>query len=171
MSHPSKEDGKTLKRGTDACPTLGQGGTVTSGQRGVSSQSHPAPRTIPAAVPPSRALQHHPQHCGSPGRQDITTPAIVRFPALRQPNPRAGVRTTTKQEGSHATTLEAAPGRAQDSLRRPARRKIRQDGHQLHDVVHYTATCSLELCVTIVNRLPLAYKRRRQSPSRVGNDG
>jgi hypothetical protein len=134
----------------------------------MSSQSHPALRTIPALVPPSRALQHHLRRCGSSGQQDITTPATVRSPALRQPNPRADVRTTTKQEGSHATTLEAAPGRAQDSLRCPARSKIHHDGHPLHGAVHYTATCSLELCGMIVNHLPLAYKRRRRSPGRGG---
>jgi hypothetical protein len=49
-----------------------------------------------AAVLPSRALQRHPWRCGSTGRQDITTSATVRLPALRQCNPRADVRTTTK---------------------------------------------------------------------------
>jgi hypothetical protein len=73
--------------------------------------------------------------------------------------------------GSHTTTLEAAPGQAQDSPRHPARSNIRQDGHPLHGVVHHTTTCSLELCGTIVNRLPLAYKRRRRSPGRGEDDG
>jgi hypothetical protein len=58
---------------------------------------------------------------------------------------------------SHSAALEAAPTRAQDSLRRPARSKIRQDDHQLRVVVHHNAMRSLEQCDTIVNRLPLAY--------------
>jgi hypothetical protein len=50
----------------------------------------------------------------------------------------------------------------------PTGSEIRQDGQLLHDVVHHTTICSLELCGTIVNRLPLAYKRRSRSPSRGG---
>jgi hypothetical protein len=37
---------------------------------------------------------------------------------------------------------------------------VHQDDQPLHGVVHHTAICSLELCGTIVNCLPLAYKRR-----------
>jgi hypothetical protein len=54
--------------------------------------------TIPAAVPPSQALQRHPQHCGNPDRWDIATPAVVWPLIFRQLSPRTGVRTTTKQE-------------------------------------------------------------------------
>jgi hypothetical protein len=46
--------------------------------------------------------------------------------------------------------------------------EILQDDHQLYGDVHHTAICILELCGMIVNRLPLAYKRRRRSPSRGG---
>jgi hypothetical protein len=46
----------------------------------------------------------------------------------------------------------------------PAGSGIRQDDQQLHHIVHHTAICSLELCGTIVNRLPLVYKRRGRSP-------
>jgi hypothetical protein len=70
--------------------------------------------------------------------------------------------------GFHSATLEVAPERAQDSPRRSARSEIRQDDQQLHDTAHHTAIRSLELCDTIVNRLPLAYKRRRRSPGRRG---
>jgi hypothetical protein len=42
--------------------------------------------------------------------------------------------------------------------------EVRQDDQPLHGVVHHTAICSLDLCGTIVNRLPLAYKRRGRSP-------
>jgi hypothetical protein len=49
--------------------------------------------------------------------------------------------------------------------------EIRQDDHQLHGVVHHTVICSLELCGTIVNRLPLAYKWRGRSPGHGGREG
>jgi hypothetical protein len=71
-SRPSREDGGTLERGTDAYSALGQDDVVTLGQRGVSSPSPPPCAAIPAAVPPSRALQHHPWHCG--GWDDGTPP-------------------------------------------------------------------------------------------------
>jgi hypothetical protein len=38
----------------------------------------------------------------------------------------------------------------------PARSEIRQDDQQLHVTARHTAICSLELCGTIGNRLPLA---------------
>jgi hypothetical protein len=76
----------------------------------------------------SLPLHYHPKHCCtipgvvvSPERQDIATIATVRPPTLRQPNPRAGVRTMTKQEVStvppskspldgHRTRRDAPPG-------------------------------------------------------------
>jgi hypothetical protein len=66
----------------------------------VSSEQLRSCAAIPTAVLPSRALQRHPRCCGNLGQQDVTTPAAVRPPAFRQPNPRAGVRTTTKQDDS-----------------------------------------------------------------------
>jgi hypothetical protein len=48
----------------------------------------------------------------------------------------------------------------------PAESEIRQDDQQLHSTIHHTAIRSLEMCGTIVNRLPLAYKRRSRSPGR-----
>jgi hypothetical protein len=39
---------------------------------------------IPAITTPSQALQHHPRHCGSAGRQDASTPAVVPRTAPRQ---------------------------------------------------------------------------------------
>jgi hypothetical protein len=40
--------------------------------------------------------------------------------------------TYEQQEDPTPLPLKTAPGRTQDSLRRPARSKIRQDGHPLH---------------------------------------
>jgi hypothetical protein len=41
----------------------------------------------------------------------------------------------------YASTLEAAPVRAQDAPRRRDRNKIRQENHQLYGTVRHTATC------------------------------
>jgi hypothetical protein len=38
------------------------------------------------------------QRCGSMGRQDATTPTVVRPPAFRQPDPRNDACTTTREE-------------------------------------------------------------------------
>jgi hypothetical protein len=65
-------------------------------------------------------------------------------------------------------TLEVAPGQAQDSPRRPlGARFVRTtiNSTALYAIPPYVA---LELCDMIVNRLPLAYKRRRRSPGRGG---
>jgi hypothetical protein len=119
-------------------------------------------------VLPSRALQYHPQRCGSPGRKDITIPATVHPATFRQLHPRTSIRTATRAGGTHTATLEAALGQAQDSPRRPlGARFVRTTTNStaLYAILPYVA---LELYDTIVNRLPLAYKRRRRSPGRGG---
>jgi hypothetical protein len=117
-------------------------------------------------VLPSQPLQCHPRCCGN-SRQDTTTTAVVRLLAFRQPHPRVSVRTATKWEAPTRPPSKPLLGRYR--ARHDARRgEIRQDDHQLHGVVHHTTICSLELCGTVVNRLPLAYKRRRRSPGRGG---
>jgi hypothetical protein len=78
---PSKEDGGALEKGTDAYVAPAQDGAA-----------------IPATTPPSRALQHHPQRCGSTGRQGATTPAVVQPPTFRQPDHRNDACTTTREE-------------------------------------------------------------------------
>jgi hypothetical protein len=95
---PSKKDGGALEGKTNdyAAPTQGQrrdvgpAGPVTSVAIGPVRPSPPSPT-------PSRALHHHPQHCGGTGRQDAATLAAVRPVASRQPHPRVHVRATTKQ--------------------------------------------------------------------------
>jgi hypothetical protein len=52
MSHPSKEDGGTLERGTAICPAPAQDGAVTSDQRSASPSS-------------LLALCGHPRHCAT----------------------------------------------------------------------------------------------------------
>jgi hypothetical protein len=94
---PSKEDGKALEGKTDDYSTPTQDYAVTSGQRDRSPPSpsvlcgHPhRPNIISCTASPSPTLW------GS-GRQDATTPAVVRPAASHQPHPRANVRTTTKR--------------------------------------------------------------------------
>jgi hypothetical protein len=75
---PSKEDDHLL------CTCRGRHRDVRPGL-----PSHLRPyAAIPATVPPSQALQHHPQHCANPGRQDVATPAVVRPLLFRRLSPR-----------------------------------------------------------------------------------
>jgi hypothetical protein len=114
-SHPSKEDGGTLKRGTASYPTPAQDGAVTLGQRSTSPPSLPV-------------LCGHPRHCavlpgtatsspalwgpGTTGHRHARRCAAIA-PPLAQPLSR---RTNNNQtRSSDTTTLKAAPGRAHDS--------------------------------------------------------
>jgi hypothetical protein len=111
---PSKEDGGTLEKGTNTCPTPMWDNAVTSDQW---SASPPSPL----------ALFGHPRRCA-------TIPGPVRpSPASREPGATRcchargcaphGLPSTTPSSqctdddqtgSSHTTTLEAAPGREQD---------------------------------------------------------
>jgi hypothetical protein len=83
---------------------------------------------IPVAVPPSQALQRHPQHCGGTGWRDIATPAIVWLPASvsmtleptygRQPSKRLP-RHYPRRSSWTGTGLAATPRQKQDSPGRP----------------------------------------------------
>jgi hypothetical protein len=95
---PSKEDGGALEWKMDDYSTPSQDYAVTPGRR---DRSPPSPSVL---CDHPRRPQHHPGHCitipntvGGGGRQDATTPAVVRPVASRQPHPRAYVRATTKQ--------------------------------------------------------------------------
>jgi hypothetical protein len=160
---PRKGDGGTLEKGTEAYPAPARDDAVTSDQWSASPPSAPALRGHPhrcvpisgtaASSPvlwePKTTRHHHPRRCTSFGPPSAT-------PSSR--------RTDDDSSGRHPLHYpRTAPGQAQDSPRRPARSKIRQDDHQLRGTVHHTATRSLELCRMIVNRLPLAYKRRSRS--------
>jgi hypothetical protein len=72
---------------------------------------------MPIAVQQIQELQGHPQRCGNPSRRDVATPAAVQLPIPRQPNPRAGVRATIRQELQHYH-LRSHPGQAQELPRR-----------------------------------------------------
>jgi hypothetical protein len=121
-------------------------------------------------VRPSPPLCRHPRHRGNPGRQDTATIATVRPLASRQSYLELayGRRPNEKLPHNHPRSRSwAGTGLATTH----GAGEIRQNDHQLRGAVHHTAMCSLELCGTIVNRLPLAYKRRRRSPSHAGGGG
>jgi hypothetical protein len=117
--------------------------------------------TIPGTVAPSptlwvpgRTRHRHAHRCASSG-------LLSAAPSSQRTD---GDRTGS----SHTTTLEAAPGKVQDSPRRPTGARI------VRMTINSMALCAmppyvaLELCGTIVNRLPLAYKKRRRSPGHGG---
>jgi hypothetical protein len=87
---PRREDGRLLHARSGLRRDVGPAGPVTSIAIG-------PVRPSPSSRRPSRALHHHPQHCGGTGRQDAATTAAVHPAASRQPHPRANVRTTTKR--------------------------------------------------------------------------
>jgi hypothetical protein len=73
-----------------------------------------------------------------------------------------------QMRSSHTTTLKAAPRQAQDLPRCPPKARFSRttiNSTTLHAMPPYVA---LEPCSMTVNRLPLAYKRRRRSPGRRG---
>jgi hypothetical protein len=107
VSHPSKEDGGTLERGTTICPAPTQDGAVTSDQRSTSPPSLPA-------------LCGHPRHCAAIPGTAASSPALweprttghlharccaASGPLSAQPSSR---RTDGDQtRSSHVATLEA----------------------------------------------------------------
>jgi hypothetical protein len=165
--HPSKEDG-TLERGTDTYPAPARDDTVTSDQWSASPPSpsalcgHPYRcATIPSIATPSLSLwesgttrRRHPRRYTSSG-----------LPSATPSNRRTDGDTSRRHLYSHPRSRSwAGTGLAMT----PTGSKIHQDGQPLHDAVHHTTICSFELCGTIVNRLPLAYKRRSRSLGRRG---
>jgi hypothetical protein len=95
---PSKEDGGALEGKIDDYSTPAPGLRRDVGPAGpVTSVTIGPVRPSPPSLTPSRALHHHPQHCGGTGQQDAATSAAVRPTSSHQPHPRANVRTTTKQ--------------------------------------------------------------------------
>jgi hypothetical protein len=149
---PSKKDGGALEGKTNdyVAPTQGQrrdigpAGPVTSVAIGPVRPSPPSPT-------PSRALHHHPQHCGGTGRQDAATLSAVHPVASRQPHPRVHVRATTKQ--AIPTTSPSKP--LLDGYR--ARHDAPPDARFAKTAVYSTTLCTMPLhvdkqCDTLLNR-------------------
>jgi hypothetical protein len=137
---PSKQDGGTLKGGTNAYSTLAQDCAVTSGQRDRSPPSpsvlcgHPRHHdTIPGTASPSPALGKR----AATGHRHARCCASYSLPSAAPSNQHAGGHRTSNP---YTATLEATPGWIQGTPWRPARREIRQDGRLLHGVVRHTST-------------------------------
>jgi hypothetical protein len=118
-SHPSKEDRGTLKRGTNAYPAPTQDDTMTSDQWSASPPSplalcgHPCRcATIPGTAAPSPALWKP----GTTRRRHVHCCASYDLPSAEPSSQRMD---GDRMGSSHAATLEAAPGRVQDSPRHP----------------------------------------------------
>jgi hypothetical protein len=138
MSHPSNEDDATLERATDAYPAPILDNILTSDQWSASPPSPPAlcghPRrcaAIPGTATPSPALW-----------ELRMTPAIVLLQPLInrtlesaygwRPNgefPHSHPRSRSWESTGLATMADGS--------------EIRQDDHQLHDIVRHAAICSL----------------------------
>jgi hypothetical protein len=162
---PLKEDGGTLERGTTppTPPRLGRRCDVRSAGRIFPVTSGP--------VRPSPPLRRHPRHCRA---IPCTVGTQVDRSSPRPPY-EASCLPPTKPSNWHTDD---------DQTRAPALlpskpldgHKIRNDACQRQDAPgwlsiprHCTPCCRtrrLEPCGMTVNRLPLAYKRRRRSPGR-----
>jgi hypothetical protein len=124
MSYPSKEDSGTLERGMDAYPAPALDNAVTSDQW---SASPPSPS----------ALWRHPHHCATIPSTAAPSPMLREPRTTRHRHPRCcapyalplatplSQRTDGDQTGSsHTATLEAAPGREQDSYKERPKRTL-----------------------------------------------
>jgi hypothetical protein len=142
--HPSKEDGRTLEKGTDVDPAPARDDAVTSDQR---SASPPSPRalcglprrcaTISSTTTPSPALwepgttrHHHTCHCTSSGLPSAAPSNQHTDGNQRGRRPRSHPRSRSWAGTGLATTLAGS--------------EICQDNHQLHDALHHTTTHSLK---------------------------
>jgi hypothetical protein len=142
-------------------------GHVLCTRRGRRRDKRPARRVFPVTsgpLRPSRSLCHHPKHCSvipSAVGTQVATPAVVQPPVFRQPSPQTGVWTVNKQEAP--VLLPSKPLMDGHKTRHDARQT--QDSSGRLSTPRHCVPCRhmyhLEPCGMTVNRLPLAYKRRR----------
>jgi hypothetical protein len=92
---------------------------------------------------PSPSLCHHPRHCRAilntvRTQADGTSPRrpLCNSGSPRQANPRAGVRTTTKQGLQH-NHPRSRPWTGTGAATMPAKAEIRQDNHQITSTVRH----------------------------------
>jgi hypothetical protein len=93
---------------------------------------------IPAAVSPSRALQHHPQCCGT--QDDKTSPRPLLCPL--RPSLSCALELVYRRRPNRKLSHSHPRSRSWEGTglaTTPDGSKIRHDGHQLRDVVHHTA--------------------------------
>jgi hypothetical protein len=103
--------------------------------------------------PSLSTLYGHSRPCSATPRTAATTPALFEHTGIGRRHTRrctsygpplaapSSLSVDDDQTANHyATTLEAAPVRAQDTPRRHDWNEIRQDGHQLHGTAHHAST-------------------------------
>jgi hypothetical protein len=128
----------------------------------------------------SGPVRPSPSLCRHPGRCNVVPSTVeTQINETSSHRPLCGLRSSISRalhpsygwqtnKSFSATTLEDDPGRAHDSPRRPPGARFARttiDSTILCAMPPYVA---LRPCVTTVNRLPLAYKRRRRSPGHGG---
>jgi hypothetical protein len=94
--HPRKRMAEPSKGGRTSIPLSSRTTPWRRTSEACLLRHHRSCAAIPTITTPSRALQRHPQCCGSTGRQDAATLVVVRLTASRQLHPRVIIRTTTK---------------------------------------------------------------------------
>jgi hypothetical protein len=125
---------------SSAFPVTTQGYDVTSGRRERSS-------------PSLSALCGHPHHCSATLGTATTYPTLLKCTGTGRRHARhcaaygspvdgtlKSARSSGRTTNHYATTLEAAPVRAQDASRRPDWSRIRQDGRQLRSTARHAST-------------------------------
>jgi hypothetical protein len=159
-----------LERRTTAYSAPAWDGVVTSCQQGASPPSFPAmcghPRLC-AATPSTAASSPALWKPGTTGHHR-TRRCTSSDPPSAQPS--SGRTDGDQTRSSRATTLEAAPGQSQDSPRRLPEARFSRTTINSTTLCAMPPYVALESCDMTVNRLPfpLAYKRRRRSPSQEG---
>jgi hypothetical protein len=109
---PRREDEQLLRARTGLRRDVKPVGAVTS--VAISPVRPPPPSPMP-----SRPLHHHPRRCGSVRRQDAATPATVPPYGLTSMAPSSPHMGGCRTGDLYTATLEAAPGRAQDTPNAP----------------------------------------------------
>jgi hypothetical protein len=127
--------------------------------------------------PSSSALCGHPHRCAAISSTATPSPSLWEPGTTRHRHPRhctpsglpsatpSSRRTDGDSSGKHPRTHPRSRFWASIGLATtPAGSEIRRDDQQLHNIVHHTAICRLELCGTIVNRLPLGLEKEESVP-------
>jgi hypothetical protein len=142
-----------LLYGRRAAPSKEDGGTHEGGRTPVLHSHGAMPWRRARPLRPPSALCGHPRHHGAIRGTAAPSSTLWKRAATGHRHARCcapyGLWSATpssqhagddRTKDSYATTLEAAPGRIQDTPWRPAKSKIRQDGRLLHGTAHHAIT-------------------------------
>jgi hypothetical protein len=155
---------------------VGPGTHRGSGPREVHTTSAVTSDQWSTSSPSPSALCSHPHRCATNPGTAAPSPALWEPGTTRHHHrccasssppsaqPSSWCTDDDQTRGSHTTILEVAPGLATTPI----------EARFVNTAINSTTLCAtspyvaLELCGTIVNRLPLAYKRRGRPPGRGG---